>query len=36
MTARTKTTTMTMNIVPMAASSLDPATTEQKHDEDNN
>ena len=34
MTARTKTTTMTMKIVPMTNPSLDPAA-EEKHDEDN-
>jgi hypothetical protein len=35
MTARTKTTTMTMKIVPMTNLSLDPAAAEEKHDEDN-
>jgi hypothetical protein len=35
MTARTKTTTMTMKIVPMTNPSLDPTPTEQKYDEDN-
>jgi hypothetical protein len=36
MTARTKTTTMTMKIVPMTNPSLDPAAAEEKHDEDTN
>ena len=35
MTARNKTTTMTMKIVPMTNLSLDPAAAEEKHDEDN-
>jgi hypothetical protein len=35
MTARTKTTTMTMKIVPMTNLSLDPPPTEQNHDQEN-
>ena len=35
MTARTKTTTMIMKIVPMTNPFLDSAAAEEKHDEDN-